>query len=652
MDNLDRFPSRPLSHRMGDKALATLERAVAFSGQFTVQGADVSDYGVDLTLEANRDDGEPDGRVFPSNARVTVQVKGTAQEANPDNSVSISVGRTHLNYMLMQPYSLYICYHEPSDRLLYTTVKSVHDNRIEHGMSSTSDSVAVRFSMEFDQNAQDRLVELVISAARRGRDMRVNSPANPNAYGVHVPASREAALIMLESLLEQGRDGDISQVGDAFLAVLGSDTLDALPIGLAEINLGINGAPILESRIRLVIALLLYGIDQNLLQPHGAQYSLGNAYYVLKDYDAASASFSLAIRLATEAGDLTTAAMAHKNFGSMEEQWFNTESALHHYNSALELDPDLGEARHALATYHYNNEDFSDALETLAGLRFARGSSGNIPMIEVFRIQCLFQLDRDEDAFEKIIGLTGEPSTSDLVWAKLSNIVGIFGRSKSDNFLETYRFWKEYCVRFPDNTYGQIEHLLAAAVLRNIDTLRGISWNALYEKVNVFRTEDTPSLALIWDRLGHWAQDEGRWEDAANCYRPADTIDRTSYGYCLGTAYLFTGKFTEALEVLEELTDLTPEDGMVWHQLGAAQMGLKLFSSAAANFQKAIELEPTYEKAWFNLGGALWNDGKTEQAIDAWGDAIEMFPESVETSKVKKMVALEGMFQGMFSGND
>lgn len=649
MNSLDDLPSRPLSHGMGAKALAALEGKIALFGKFTAQGADVCDYGVDLTLEANRDNAEPDGRVFPTNGRIAVQVKGTAKAANQDDSISISVDKTHLNYMLMQPYSVYICYHEPTERLLYATAQSVHEARSRHGANTSSETVTVRFFLEFDQFAQSKLSQLVISATRRGRDMRINTPTDPTAYGVHVPESRESALVMLGSLFEQGRDWDISQAGEAFLAVVGADTLDALTIGLAEVNLGINGSPILEGRVRLAILLILYGIDQKLLQPHGAQYSLGNAYSVLDDYDAAASCYSLAIDLAIEAEDPMLAAMAHKNFGSMEEQHFNNEAALYHFNKALELDPNLGEARHALATYHYNNEDYSDALDTLSRLRFARGSSGNIPMIEVFRIQCLFQLNRDSDAFEKLIGLTGEPSTSDEVWAKLGSIVRVFGRSKSENFLETCRFWKEFCIRFSDNIGGQTEYFLAAAVLRNTNSAIGLTWEPLREKISVFTTSEDSALALIWDRLGHWAQDEGRWTDASDCFQIADSFDRSIYGYCLGTAYLFSGKFTEAIEVLEDLSVLTPEDDMVWHQLGAAKMGVKDFSEATNNFQKAMDLNPDYEMAWFNLGGAIWNNGDHERAIEVWDDAVEKFPESAEIPKIETMVALAGQLRGMFS---
>jgi len=53
---------------------------------------------------------------------------------------------------------------------------------------------------------------------------------------------------------------------------------------------------------------------------------------------------------------------------------------------------------------------------------------------------------------------------------------------------------------------------------------------------------------FLWDRLGHWAQDEDNWEDAANAYGKAHELEpEEHYGYCYGMALNYLGRFTEAL---------------------------------------------------------------------------------------------------------
>jgi hypothetical protein len=54
---------------------------------------------------------------WATNVRVHVQLKGTERELNADGSLSVEVRRTNLNYLLMQGYSCYACYHVPTGSL-------------------------------------------------------------------------------------------------------------------------------------------------------------------------------------------------------------------------------------------------------------------------------------------------------------------------------------------------------------------------------------------------------------------------------------------------------------------------------------------------------------------------------------------------------
>jgi tetratricopeptide (TPR) repeat protein len=58
------------------------------------------------------------------------------------------------------------------------------------------------------------------------------------------------------------------------------------------------------------------------------------------------------------------------------------------------------------------------------------------------------------------------------------------------------------------------------------------------------------------------------------------------------------------------------------------------YEGAIAAYLQATTLEPAYEKAWFDLGGLLWNVGDGELALTVWKAALAKFPESDEAIRV------------------
>ncbi|MCA1778004.1 MAG: tetratricopeptide repeat protein [Xanthomonadaceae bacterium] len=138
---------------------------------------------------------------------------------------------------------------------------------------------------------------------------------------------------------------------------------------------------------------------------------------------------------------------------------------------------------------------------------------------------------------------------------------------------------------------------------------------------------DAADAALPWDRLGHWAQDEGEWEEAERCYRKAYGLAGGHYGYCLGTALNFLGRFEESRPILVEQAEHLQPDAMSWFQLGVANGNSGRTSEAIAAYEKAIALDPDYDLAMFNLGGVHWNDGDLIAAQRVWRKAIEKFPD-------------------------
>jgi tetratricopeptide (TPR) repeat protein len=147
---------------------------------------------------------------------------------------------------------------------------------------------------------------------------------------------------------------------------------------------------------------------------------------------------------------------------------------------------------------------------------------------------------------------------------------------------------------------------------------------------------DADDAALPWDRLGHWAQDEGDWSEAERCFSKAYELEGGHYGYCLGTALNFLGRYEESLPLLLEQAQVHQPDAVSWFQVASAYANLKRAPEAINAYQKALVLDPDYALAMFEIGGTYWNSGDFKQAAEVWKAAIARFPDHELAAKVKR----------------
>ena len=93
----------------------------------------------------------------------------------------------------------------------------------------------------------------------------------------------------------------------------------------------------------------------------------------------------------------------------------------------------------------------------------------------------------------------------------------------------------------------------------------------------------------------------------------------------LGTYYLDNGKWAQAGEQYSRAVEQAPDNPRAHNNLGLVYRGLDKPDDAAAAFQKAIDLEPTFLR-YRNLGMVLAEAGKYSEAAQALGKAIELRP--------------------------
>jgi tetratricopeptide (TPR) repeat protein len=643
MSHFDELPRRDRSHEIEDEALVVFDARLTESGCFILQASDRKDYGTDCQVEVIAE-----GQA--TNVRVHVQLKGTERALNSDGSLSVEVQRTNLNYLLMQAYSFYACYHLPTRSLRMCPAASVL-RQYEHGGKPWMEqqTLTVSFIDEMTVERLQQLASLARSGAVSSRDRRIaQTAANPadlpkaildSVPEVHVPEDRAQAGVLLQELYEKSADDVISAGFDKFAAVLGADN-DIMGIAfMSEINLGMASQSRHPCRIEDGIAFFRSRLGGDRSQDGSLHYTVANAFTALRDDEQAKAAYQAALADPAVLATPDLAAQVHKNLGTSFERLGEADRAVEHYREALRLDPNLPEAHNAMGNHYVRIGCYKEALAHFDQVAFADRNQGRTTAVSAWRANVLFNLGQGQAAFREINSLTSQADRHRWIWPWCRRLVASFGRTTIDNAVQARAFWQRYVQTHPDSSQGRWELLMSNFYLRG----RGYDLRKTYaEFMDEFDRHiahvGADDAALPWDRLGHWAQDEGDWAEAERCFRKAYDLEGGHYGYCLGTALNFLDRFDESMPILLEQAQALQPDAISWFQVGVAYAHLGKADEAIDALQRAAALDPGCALAMFELGGVHWNSGDQAKAKEVWSIACERFPEHELVSKVRALL--------------
>jgi tetratricopeptide (TPR) repeat protein len=642
MSHFDELPRRDRSHEIEDKALVAFQKRLAESGVFILQASDRKDYGTDCQIEV-----KAEGQA--TNVRVHVQLKGTERPLNSDGSLGVEIRRTNLNYLLMQPYSFYACYHLPTGSLRICPAASVL-RQYEHGGKPwmQQQSLTVTFTEDMTIERLQQQASLARTGATLSRDRRIEqiaaSPADlpstilQSAPEVHVPEDPEQAAKLLQDLYEKNADDVISAGFDRFAAALGRGN-DVIGICfMSEINLGMAGLSRFPKRIEEGIDFFRSRLGGRRFQAGTLHYTMGNAFSALNDDEQAKTAYQAALADPALIATPKLAAQIHKNLGTSFERLGKQEGAVEHYREALRLDPNLPEAHNAMGNHYVRIGRYEDALSHLDKVAFADRNQGRTTAVAGWRANVLFNLGDGRAAFREINSLTGQADRERWIWPWCARLVASFGRTTVENAVQARAFWHRYVQAHPNHSPGRRELLMSAFYLRGQGYDLGRSYAEFREEFDRHISHvDGDDAALPWDRLGHWAQGEGDWVEAERCFRKAYELEGGHYGYCLGTALNFLDRYEESLPLLLEQAQELQPDAMSWFRVGVAYTHLRHVDEAIDAFQRAAALDPDYAPAMFELGGVHWNSGNRAKAEEVWSAACERFPDHKLVNQVKKL---------------
>ena len=643
MSHFDDLPKRDRNSEVEEKAVAAFQKLISESEDFIFQGADGKDYGTDCQIEVVH-------KKQATNVRVHVQVKGTEGEVEVDGSISIEISRANLNYLLAQRHSVYVCYHVPTDSLRFSYVESVLRQYEHEGKDWTKQkSLTVEFTEMLTVDRLKTLAALARSSSASSRDRRVEQVSaavndvprvlKNSVAEIHVPEDVNLASQLLEELYDNGADANISAAFEAFAAVLGLDHDSMGYCYMAEINLGMAHRSREPRRIEDGLTYFKSRLETGRYPVGSFHYTIGNGLSALDREKEAKDAYEAALGDPAFANKPGLAAQCYKNLGSSFETLGDEDKAIVLYRKALKLSPDLPEAHYALGRYRHRHGQYEEALVHYDRISFAERELGKQSSVAGWRVNVQFNLGDGRAAFRDINSLIGEADSEPWIWSWCARQVAAFGRTTLDNARLAVGFWQRYLRAYPDVTAAKRELLLANFYLRSKGEDIGKTYAEFCaEFEQQINDLDIVDAAFAWDRLGHWAQDERNWEEAERCFRAAYELAGGHYGYCLGTALNFLGRFEESLPLLLDQAQTIQPDEMSWFQVGLAYEKLGRIPESIDAYKQALALDPAYALAMFNLGGVYWNSGDREQALPIWRRAVELFPDHELTTRLRSEI--------------
>jgi tetratricopeptide (TPR) repeat protein len=96
-----------------------------------------------------------------------------------------------------------------------------------------------------------------------------------------------------------------------------------------------------------------------------------------------------------------------------------------------------------------------------------------------------------------------------------------------------------------------------------------------------------------------------------------------------GDIHLRQGRYAEAIDAYEKAIELDPRYAKAWNNKGLALDSLNKLDESVQAFEKAVEINPRYVEAWYNKGTVLDDQGKYDEAIKAYNKAVELKPNYV-----------------------
>ncbi len=126
---------------------------------------------------------------------------------------------------------------------------------------------------------------------------------------------------------------------------------------------------------------------------------------------------------------------------------------------------------------------------------------------------------------------------------------------------------------------------------------------------------------------GQLLEAQGQFDQALVQYQRAALLNHRHVAayHRMGTLLARMGRHREAIDALTKAADLRPDAYVLYNNLGFEYAILNEWDTAEAHLRRAIDLNPTFERARVNLGMVLCRRGQFEEALEQFRTVL---PES------------------------
>ncbi len=116
--------------------------------------------------------------------------------------------------------------------------------------------------------------------------------------------------------------------------------------------------------------------------------------------------------------------------------------------------------------------------------------------------------------------------------------------------------------------------------------------------------------------------------------------------YYLGLAYGKVGDWNQAIVFLKRVLELDPSNFSAAFNLGAAYLKVGRIQESLAAFQQSVNIFPEYAPGYEALGEVYLYQGKVDEAIGALRKAVDLNPKSVKARRtLAKALEAKGLYQ-------
>ena len=154
---------------------------------------------------------------------------------------------------------------------------------------------------------------------------------------------------------------------------------------------------------------------------------------------------------------------------------------------------------------------------------------------------------------------------------------------------------------------------------------------AIRELTHAASLDDSDADTQLW--LGESYRRKGRLEEARSYAERAVRLDPSNHDARLNLSglYLQMEYFAEASQQAQALIDdpTYPTPWQAFNNKGWAEFRMKQYEQSRLSFEEALDYRPSYWPARLNLGILAESQGKTREAIEAFGRVVQGSPKRI-----------------------